>query len=305
MIKQKSHHQTITCLIGDPVEHSVSDVMFCRFAELTGIKNYSHLKFRVAKTNPTNLGNALRAIPILGISGANITLPYKELAMQYFDSIDRTAQFVGAINTLVNRNGKLVGYNSDCIGAVAAIKKKLRAIKSSNKIVIFGAGGASRAIIGGLPKVSQIVLLIRPTDSKRVEKLKKHFKKYHQKIEDKLLTDQNIISAIKDADFVINATPVGMYPNINNSLITKNHLEKIGKSKVKTIAFFDVVFNPFETEFLKLAKQYGAQTCPGIYMMIYQGIQAFKLWTGRRVKDENVEAIVNLLKKAIKFRYEK
>lgn len=305
MRKRESHNQIVTCLIGDPVEHSVSDVMFGRFAELTGVENYSHLKFRVAKTNLVNLSNVLKAIPILGIAGVNITLPYKELAMQYLNLVDKTAQFAGAVNTIVNKNGKTIGYNTDGIGAITAIKKKLKPIKGTHKIVIFGAGGASRAIIGSLPKVSQIILLIRASDHKRVKKLKKDFANYGLNIEDRLLTDQNVISTIKNADFVINATPVGMYPKSGNSLVTKNHLESIGKSKIKTIAFFDAVFNPFETKFLKLAKQYGARTCPGIYMMIYQGIQAFKLWTGKKVQDKNVEAIASLLKDVIKSRYEK
>jgi len=279
--------------------------MFGQFAKLTGVENYNHLKFRVAKTNPANLDSALKAMPILGIAGDNITLPYKELAMQYLDSVDKTAKFAGAVNTIVNKNGKLVGYNTDGIGAITAIKRKLKPIKSAHKIVIFGAGGASRAIIGSLPKVSQIILLIRASDSKRVEKLKKDFTNHGINIEDRILTDQNVISAVKDADFVINATPVGMYPKSGNSLVTKKHLESIGKSKIKTVAFFDAVFNPSETEFLKLAKRYGARTCPGIYMMIYQGVQAFRLWTGKKVQDSNVEAIASLLKRIIKSRYEK
>lgn len=305
MKKQKSHNQTITCLIGDPVEHSVSDVMFGQFAKLTGVENYSHLKLRVAKTNSANLDNALKAISILGIAGANITLPYKESMMRHLNSVDKTAQFVGAVNTVVNKDGKLIGYNTDGIGAVTAIKKKLKPIRNTHKIVIFGAGGASRAIIGSLPKVSQIILLIRHSDSKRAEKLKKDFASCGIDVEYRILTDKDIISAIKDADFVINATPVGMYPKSDNSLVTKNHLESIGKSKFKTIAFFDAVFNPFETEFLKLAKRYGARTCPGIYMMIYQGIQAFKLWTGKKVQDRNVEAVASLLKGIVRSRYEK
>lgn len=305
MRKRKSYNQTITCLIGDPVEHSVSDIMFGRFAELTGVENYSHLKFKVAKTNPENLSNVLNAIPILGIAGANITLPYKESAMQYLNSVDKTAKFAGAVNTIVNKNGKIIGYNTDGMGAITAIKKKLKPIKNTHKIVIFGAGGASRAIIGSLPKVSQIILLIRASDSKRAKKIKKDFANYGLNIEDSLLTNQNVISAIKDADFVINATPVGMYPKDNDSLINKSHIKNIGKSKIKNVAFFDAVFNPFETKFLKLTKQYGARTCPGIYMMIYQGIQAFKLWTGKKVQDRNVEAIASLLKGVIKSRYEK
>ena len=148
-------------------------------------------------------------------------------------------------------------------------------------------------------------MLIRHSDSKRAERLRKDFASYGIDVEYRILTDKNIIFAIKNADFVINATPVGMYPKSGNSLVTKNHLESIGKSKVKTVAFFDAVFNPFETEFLKLAKRYGARTCPGIYMMIYQGIQAFKLWTGKKVQDRNVEVIASLLKRIIRSKYEK
>lgn len=305
MPKTPHTNKITTCLIGDPVEHSVSDVMFKYFAELTEIKNYNHLKFRVPRSNPKNLEIAVRSISALDIVGANITLPYKESAIKYLNVVDKTVKSIRAVNTIVNKNGKLVGYNTDGIGAVTAIKKKLKPIKSTHKIVIFGAGGASRAIIGSLPKVSQIILLIRHSDFKRAERLKKDFASYGIDIEYRIFTDKNIISAIKDADFVINATPVGMYPKSDNSLVTKNHLESIGKSKVKTIAFFDAVFNPFETKFLKLAKRYGALTCPGICMMIYQGIQAFKLWTGKNVQNRNIEAIASLLKGIIKSRYEK
>ncbi len=305
MPKLHFHNQIITCLIGDPVEHSVSDIMFQYFAKLTRVENYHHIKFRVSKTDPENLENALKAISVFGIAGANITLPYKESSVQYLDAIDKTVRLIGAVNTIVNRKSKLIGYNTDGHGAIKAIETKLRPIRKTDKIVILGAGGAARAIIGSLPKVSRLILLSRYSDSNRVEKLKKDFSKYNFRAETKLLTDQNIISTIKETNFVINATPVGMYPKSNNSLINKSHLNNIGESVIRNVMFFDAVFNPFETKLLRLAKQCNAKTCPGIYMMVYQGIQAFELWTGKKVPEENVEKIAKFLQKVINSKYEK
>lgn len=299
MLKSPSNNQIITCLIGDPVEHSVSDAMFQYFAKLTGVENYNHLKFKVVRTNSENLEIAMKGISVFGITGTNITLPYKESAIRYLDTVDKTVRLVGAVNTVVNKKGELIGYNTDGHGAIKAIETKLRPLKSIDKVVVLGAGGAARAIIGSLPKVCCLILLSRVSDSDRAKKLKKDFAKQNIKVEVKLLTNQNIISAIKEADFVINATPVGMYPKSDDSLINKSHLNSISKSVIKNMMFFDAVFNPFETKFLRLAKQYGAKTCPGIYMMIHQGIQAFKLWTGRKVPEESVEKIAKLLRKAI------
>lgn len=305
MTKLYSNNQTITCLIGDPVEHSVSDVMFQCFAKLTGVKNYNHLKFKVDKTNSENLKIAIKGISVFGIAGANITLPYKESAIRYLDIVGKTVSLVGAVNTIVNKKGKLIGHNTDGHGAIKAIATKLRTFKSTDKVVVIGAGGAARAIIGSLPQVSGLTILSRASDFDRAEKLKEDFRKRDFKIETKSLTDQNIISAIREADFVINATLVGMYPKSNNSFINKKHLNNVGKSTIRDTMFFDVVFNPFETKFLKLAKQYGAKTCPGIYMMIHQGIKAFELWTGKKVPEKNIEKVSRFLQKIINSKYEK
>ncbi len=305
MKKRHSHNQTVTCLLGDPVEHSVSDVMFQYFAKLTGVENYNHLKFRILKGNFKNLKLAMQALPTFGITGVNITLPYKEDAIKYLDVVDKSVRLTGAVNTVVNRRGKLVGYNTDGYGAIKAIKTKLRPIKTSDKVVIFGAGGSARAIIGILPSVSRITVLNRTVDLDRTKKLKRDFARHNIEIEIEPLIDKNIISVIKEANFVINVTPVGMYPKGGTSLIHKCHLDIIGKSTIQKICFFDAVFNPFETEFLKLAKQYGARTCPGIYMMIYQGVRAFKLWTDKNVPEEKLEEIRELLEKIISSKYEK
>jgi len=99
-------NQVITCLIGDPVEHSVSDIMFRNFAKLTGIENYNHLKFKISKKNPENLKIAIKGLSVFGLAGANITPPYKGSAIGYLDAVEKTVKLVGAVNTVVNRKGK-------------------------------------------------------------------------------------------------------------------------------------------------------------------------------------------------------
>lgn len=301
----RSHDQIITCLIGDPVEHSVSDVMFQHFAKLSGQENYYHLKLRISSNNPKNLKLAIRAINVFDMSGANITLPYKERAIKYLDKVDKTVLLTGAVNTIVNKKGEIFGHNTDGYGAIKAIETKLRLITRTDKVAIFGSGGAARAIIGSFPRVANITVLGRASDSRQMKKLDGYFSRKGIKMMIKLLTEKNIILAIKEANFVINATPVGMFPRGSSSLIHRRHLEKIGKLIIKDKFFFDAVFNPFETKFLTLAKKYGAKTCPGIYMMIYQGIKAFKLWTGESVSESSIETTRRLLKIVITSTYEK
>lgn len=292
--------KVITCLIGDPVEQSVSDVMYEYFATVTGIENYNHLKFRVLQDNPKNLEIAVRSLAALGMTGANVTIPYKVSVMKYLDAIDGAARLVGAVNTIVNKNGKLIGYNTDGQGAIRALETKLRPIQKTDNIVVIGAGGAARAVVGSLPKVQRVTLLSMPASMARARKMKRDFRRSGVEIDIESLTDQHIISELRRADFVINATPVGMYPKGGVSLITKTHLTAIGKPILKEKMFFDVIFNPFETEFLRLAEAFGAKTCPGIYMTIHQGIRAFELWTGKKFPESATEKTAKLLMSAMR-----
>ncbi|MFA7394919.1 MAG: shikimate dehydrogenase [Candidatus Paceibacterota bacterium] len=304
----RARHQTLTCLLGDPVDHSVSDLMFQYFAQITDIDNYKHLKLRVPGDNKENLKMALEAISMFDFSGANITLPYKEQVIKYINAIDDSAKGIGAINTIVNKNGKLIGYNTDSCGAIKAIEEKLRPVKLSDKVMILGAGGAARAIISGLAnRVKRIVVLNRNSDLNRALKLKEDFSYIKTPIEIKELSDLNIIYSLESSDIIINATSVGMYPNGDETIIKKLHIESILDHQIgfRDKIFFDAIFNPFITPFLKLAQSYGCEVCPGIYMMIYQGLEAFYLWTNRRVPEKEIEKIYLLLHKEIETSYKK
>ena len=302
----KTHNKIVTCLLGDPVEHSVSDTMFQYFASATGINNYQHLKLRIPTANSDNLGIAIRAMTLFDFAGANITLPYKEKVIPLLDKLSVEAERVGAVNTIVNRSGRLAGFNTDGCAALKAIEKHLRPLREDDCALILGAGGCARAIIGSVaPKVGRVVVLSRASDSKRATRMRDDFAKHNMPISVKALNHRNLVVEIRSSSLVVNATPVGMYPHSERCLVSQSDLEAAGgRSTIKDKMFFDAIFNPSSTKLLWLAESYGAAICSGIYMMIYQGIEAFKLWTGKDVPaEQEVEQVRTILINKIKSAY--
>lgn len=240
----------ICCIIGNPVEHSLSPVIHNAAYKTLGL-NFCYQAFCV-----DDVKNAISGIRALGIRGASVTVPHKINVMQYLDEIDETAKSIGAVNTIVNNNGKLKGYNTDYIGAMQALEEKTK-LKDKN-VVILGAGGAAHAIAFGLQqKQAQITILNRNYDKT------------------KLLT----------ADILINATPIGMSPNINESLVPKKYLHK-------NLVVFDIVYSPKETKLLQDAKLMGCTIIYGYKMLLYQAVSQFQLFTGKK-------APVNIMEKVL------
>ncbi len=287
----------VTCLIGDPVEHSVSPHLFGYFAQQCGLNEYAHVKFRVDSKKHENIRKAIEAIRTLNIAGCNVTLPYKLDVIPLIDVLDETAQAMGAVNTIVNRNSKLEGYNTDGIGAIRTIEKKLARIDKEDSILVLGAGGAARAILYEvLKRTGNVTVLNRSND--RLRRLHSDFQKLDLNFKTGVFSPDNLIKGMADAKFVINATSVGMSPGDQYSPIPEKVFETVNKdSQIKNKLFFDAIFNPYETRFLELPKtKYGAKVCSGLYMMIYQGVKAFQLWTGKEVSEEIVEKAHDLLK---------
>ncbi len=171
----QSNKQIVTCLLGNPVEHSVSDSMFAYFSKISGLKNYKHLKLKIPKTK---LKIATISLIVFDFFGANITLPFKESIIKFLDNLDVNSKNIGAVNTIVNKNGKLFGYNTDYMGAMKSIENKLGKIQKTDKVLIFGAGGASRAIIYGLlKKTNLITILIKKSDLNKIKRIQKSFNK--------------------------------------------------------------------------------------------------------------------------------
>ena len=257
----------IVGLIGHPVEHSFSPPMHnAAFAEL-GL-DYAYVAFDV---NPDDLKSAVDGAKSLNIKGFNVTIPHKIEVMQYLDELDEVARLIGAVNTIDFKD--LKGYNTDGIGAVRAIEE-VTSIKDKN-VVVAGAGGASRAISFYLAKFGAGSMTILNRNANKAKDLAGDV------LKSDLIGDvgadsiSEIDSYLKDADILVDTTPLGMDPHINDEPIAKSDAMHDG------LVVFDAVYNPNETVLLKEAIKAGAKPVYGIKMLLYQGAESFKIWTGR------------------------
>lgn len=251
----------INIIIGDPVEHSISPQLHnLAYQHHKLDKDFIYLACRVKKTQ---LKQAIAGAKALGINGITCTIPHKVNVIKYLDKIDKTAKQIGAVNTILNKNGKLIGYNTDWYGIEAPLKKRIT-LKDKTAAVL-GAGGAARAVCYALAK-NKIKITVFNRTLEKAKQLASDFKAEYKSINEKHL--------LKSYDIVINATPVGMYPNIKDSLLTP---KDIAKDQI----IFDIVYTPYETQLLKNAKKAGAKIIYGFEMLLYQAILQFKIYTNQ------------------------
>lgn len=250
--------KTLLCAtIANPNRATKSPIMHNAGFEALGL-NYVYMAFE-----PTDLGGALNAMRALDIKGFSVSKPYKEEVLKYVDEIDDIARKIGAANTIHNVNGKLKAYNSDWIGALAALQEITQV--ENKKVFIVGAGGAGRAIAYGLKtKGANVVIFNRSKE--RAQKVASDLGVGNGGDIENLKRDTSY-------DILVNATSVGFYPNITESIIPKNVL-------LKNKVVLDVVFNPLETQLIKDARSAGSKVALGIRMLVLQGAFQFKLFTG-------------------------
>ena len=275
----------IVGLIGHPVEHSFSPPMHNAAFEKLGM-DYAYVAFDV---EPQNLKSAIDGAKSLGIRGLNVTIPHKIEVMQYLDEIDEVAGLIGAVNTIDFKDMK--GYNTDGIGAVRAIEE-VTSIKDKN-VVIAGAGGASRAISFYIAKYGASRLTILNRNVEKAQKLASDVSNSGLIGDVKADSISEIASLLDDADILINTTPVGMHPNVNDEPIAS------ASDMHEGLVVFDAVYNPNETGLLKEAVKAGAEPIFGIKMLLYQGAESFRIWTGA---DAPVDAMEDALRKTINLK---
>ncbi len=255
-------------IIGDPIEHSMSPVMHNAAFKNEGV-DYVYLPFRVKKEE---LGKAIEGMRALNIRGLNITIPHKVAVIQFLDELDPLADKIGAVNTIVNNDGVLTGYNTDATGFLQALLE--RGIEPRGKsVVILGAGGASRAISFILAeRGSSLVILNRTWDKAKVcaDRISEIFQSEATALK---LNRENLAAALSQADILVNATSVGMSPNINETPVTSNLLKP-------SLVVFDIVYNPIKTRLQREAEAAGATVISGLDMLVWQGALAFEKWTG-------------------------
>jgi len=210
----------------------------------------------------------------MGVLGFNVTVPHKVSVMKYLDKVDDLAGEIGAVNTVLNKDGTLSGYNTDGIGALAALRQE--GVKlGGQKVVLLGAGGAAKALAFSIaPLVANLVILNRTESSAKELASSLIKKKISSTIEGRRLTEDTLHKVLTDADILVNATSVGMYPKVNETIVKREQLHK-------EMTVFDVIYNPVMTRLLKEAKTAGAHTIGGVKMLVYQGASAFELWTDK------------------------
>lgn len=270
----------IVGLIGHPVEHSFSPPMHnAAFNKLN--MDYVYTAFDV---NPKDLGNAIKGAEALNITGFNVTIPHKIEVMKYLNEIDEVARLIGAVNTIDFKD--LKGYNTDGIGAIKAIEE-VTDVKNKN-VVVTGAGGASRAISFYLAKYGVDHLTILNRNVEKAQKLACDIldSELIENVEFDSITNMDL----NDADILINTTPVGMHPNIDDVPIA------MASDMHDDLVVFDAVYNPNETGLIKQAFNAGAKPVYGIKMLLYQGAESFEIWTGKKAPiDVMQEALTKYL----------
>lgn len=261
-------HTVLYGVIGDPIRHSKSPIMINRAFRESGI-NGVYTAFHITSETLPAFIEGVRA---MGIRGVNVTIPHKLQVMDLIDEIHPGALEIGAVNTIVNDNGKLVGYNTDGIGYVRSLKEEAEPNLGGKRIVVIGAGGASRGIVHALLKEMPESVAISNRTVERAEELAASLGGEAAGLT--AIPNEKLEMWCYDADIVINTTSVGMFPNVGQSPIRGEWM------KPGAVAS-DLIYNPLKTEFLIRAEARGCRIHGGLGMFIYQGAYAFEYWTGR------------------------
>ena len=263
-------HTKLICIIGHPIEHSLSPLMHNALFEDLKL-DYAYLAFDV---HSNNLKAAFEGIRALKIEGANITIPHKQEALKYMDELDPLVKEIGALNTVKNENHKLIGRNTDALGAKKALNDANFDLRGK-KVILMGAGGAARAICHVIKEEIDELMIINRTINNAKRLATELEKDSRLKIKSFELRNPSIVNLVQSADILINTTSIGMYPDFTKSPLPKQALDE-------HLSVFDVIYNPLETQLLKDASDKGCKTLGGLDMLINQGALAFEWWTSKK-----------------------
>ena len=278
-------HTRLTALLGSPVAHSISPLMHNEAFQLLDL-DYTYLCFEV---NEETLPAAVDGLKACGIRGFNLTMPNKNKIVELLDELSPAARLIGAVNTVVNDDGHLTGYNTDGVGYMQAVKDAGYDI-TGKTITIMGAGGAATAICAqaALDGVEKIHIFAQET-SRFWDRTQKLAENINSTLPCKAVLHENkdtaaLAQAISESALLLNATSVGMAPNTEGTIIEDTSLYH------PDLIVSDVIYNPRETRFLKEAREAGCRTFNGMYMLLYQGAEAFRLWTGKEMPVKEIKA---------------
>lgn len=278
-------HTGFIALLGSPVSHSISPLMHNEAFRLLGL-DYVYLCFDVTEDR---LETAVSGLVTCGIRGFNLTMPNKTRIVEMLDELSPAARLIGAVNTVVCENGRLIGHNTDGTGFMRSVTDAGLDIRGKS-IVILGNGGAATAIIAqaALDEAAKIQVFARPQSRFRertealIERIN-HSCSCRASLHD--LADRSALAeALEESVLLVNATSVGMAPDVDRSPLSDHSLLQ------PELTVADVIYNPRETLFLRKAREAGCRSFNGMYMLLYQGAEAFRLWTGQDMPVEEIRA---------------
>lgn len=287
MIKKIDGQTRLCGLIGNPIEHTLSPGIHNYLAERMG-HNLVYLPFCVKD----DIKGAVQGAYALNILGMNVTVPYKKAVMPFLAELDENAKEIGSVNTLVRTKDGFKGYNTDYLGLYRTMSEEKIEI-SGEKVIIIGAGGAAMpAAYLCAKEKAQIIYLCNRT-KERAEAISKSVHQAFPQVEIIPLELQDY-RKLQDNEYIaIQTTSVGLYPNCEQAAIEDTSFYKRIKQAV------DIIYNPYETRFMKLVKKHGGTACNGLKMLLYQGISSYELWNQVTVPDTITEEILRLLEKEL------
>lgn len=272
-------NQTVlTGLFGNPVAQSMSPDMHNAAFHKLGL-NFAYMAFAIEQSG---LRSAVEAIRALSMRGVNVTIPHKVAVMEFLDEIDAEALAIGAVNTIVNEDGKLIGYNTDGRGFVRSLIEETGVPLTGKRVLILGAGGAARAVGVSLAKEGIQQIIVANRSRERAQELSDHLSRFVPSSSAISLSDCEDLQAV---DIVINTTSVGMYPEINHSPIPKELLRP-------HLLISDLIYNPYQTKLLSEGLEIGAKIHNGLGMFVHQGALAFEMWTGQPAPVDVMKRVV-------------
>jgi shikimate dehydrogenase len=274
-------------IMGHPVEHSLSPIMHNAAFEALGI----HAVYVPFPVKPEDLGKATLALRALTVTGVNVTVPHKGAVIEFLDELDPSAKQTGAVNTIVQKNGKLHGYNTDASGFLLSLQKDGHFDPAGKKVVILGAGGAAAAAAMALAGAGVRRIVIANRNKSRAEILAKRVQRNFDRETLPVALDESraLYWLIRESDLLVNATSVGLKGVSERLTINPNSLHP-------KLFVFDLIYR--DTALLKMAKRRGLKHLDGLGMLVSQGARSFEIFTGKRAP---FRVMKNAVEHAMKF----
>lgn len=273
-------------VIGHPVEHSLSPVMHNAALAQLGL-DYVYLPFPIA---PENLEVAIAGLATIGVEGFSVTIPHKQAIIPLLAEISPVAQAIGAVNTVTRRGNQWVGTNTDIEGFISPLQTTYKQDWSQKVAVILGNGGAARAVVAGCHQLGFAEIHVVGRNVQRLEEFRHSWE--NSPIGENLQVHSwdHLTKLIPQANLLVNTTPIGMYPKIDESPLST---EELANLPVGVIAY-DLIYIPQPTQFLQKAQQQGAIAIDGLEMLVQQGVAALKIW----LQQDNIP--VDVMRQALK-----